>query len=245
MQISVRTPSFGAYAERLRLEMAKGFSITMRSLTRDFELAMEAATRASGLGARIAKTWQSRTYPDASRDSLNPAGYVWSKAPGPMRAFTLGATIRGKSGNYLAIPSPEVAALPAMRRRGGREAGFTPARFEQVTGIKLRLIKGDGGIGFLIGDRDASRVGRRGRAGFKSVSARAAKRGAKAKPFLAFTLVPSVTIRQRINVQQIGAQWQRQAVSELARAATAAITRAQLEVQTGGEFGRTRLGRTR
>jgi hypothetical protein len=247
VNLTVSVPDFRGLMAELRAQMRLANTEAMRRSARAFEKRMEAATEAAGLGKRMARTWQSETYPKDNY-SLGPAGFVWSKAPEPMRAFTSGVTIRGKGGGFLAIPSAEVLKVRGVSVAGDRNKRITPGGFERATGIKLRLIKGEGRIGFLIGDRavgggigrNTSRQG-----GFRALTKGRIKKGAVAKPFLAFTLVPAVTLRKRIDLEALQRAWQTDALAELARAATAAITRAQLEVQTGGEFGRTRLGRTR
>lgn len=244
MNLTVTVPDFrGALAE-LRAQLALANTEAMRRSTRAFEKRMEGATEAAGLGKRMARTWQSKTYPDNGKTTLSPAGFVWSKAPEPMRAFTSGVTIKGKAGGFLAIPSAEVLKVRGVSVAGERNKRITPGGFERATGIKLRLIKGVGRIGFLVGDRAGGRT-KTGRARFRPLSKGRLAKGAKPETFLAFTLVPSVTLRKRIDLETLQRAWQADTLAELARAATAAITRAQLEVQTGGEFGRTRLGRTR
>lgn len=245
MQIRVQVPDIRGAVLELRQQMALAYTDAVRTSTRAAEKFFENATEAAGLGRKLARTWQSKAYPDAGKTSLEPAGVIWSKAPEPMRAFTQGAVIRGKNGGFLAIPSAEVLKVRGVAVEGGRGKRITPGGFERATGIKLRLVKGKGRIGFLIGDRDPNRIGKRGRAGFRSVSARQAKRGVQAKPFLAFTLVPVVTLRRRIDLPGLQAQWQQLTANALARASTAAITRAQLATQTSGRFQQTRFGAAR
>ena len=61
------------------------------------------------LGRRLARTWQLRVY----RNRDDSAALVYSRAPNIVRAFELGATIRARSGRYLAIPT-------GFNRKGGR-----------------------------------------------------------------------------------------------------------------------------
>ena len=68
---------------------------------------------AAGLGVRLSRTWRVRTYPNRG---YNAASLVWSKAPQIIRAFDKGAVIKGRGGNWLAIPTP------AAPKRGDRTA---------------------------------------------------------------------------------------------------------------------------
>ncbi|MGE0155188.1 MAG: DUF6441 family protein, partial [Reyranellaceae bacterium] len=73
--------------------------------------------QASGLGRRLANTWQSKLYPAGGKRTLSPAGYVFSKAPMIINAFSQGVTINSTKGGWLAIPT---GAAP---RKGGRGGG--------------------------------------------------------------------------------------------------------------------------
>jgi hypothetical protein len=206
MEFRVSVPDFATWQQDVtgfaKDSVTEALSRTVRRLEKD----MEAATVAAGLSRRLARTWASKVYPANGRTSLTPGGFLWSKAPGPMRAFTEGATIRGKAGGYLAIPSEEVLKVRGRGVQGQTGQRITPGGFERATGIKLRLVKGVGRIGFLIGDRAIGRrTGRNKRRapGFRPLTPGRAKRGAKAETFLAFTLVPSVTLRKRLSVEAV------------------------------------------
>jgi hypothetical protein len=162
--------------ERLfRDRVAKDVTAAMRRETRALEKTYEAQTISAGLGVRMARTWQSRSYP-VGRDAIGPAGQIWSKAPKAMKAFTEGATITAKGGRFLAIPSAETLKL-----RGGRnQSAPTPADIERRLGIKLVVVEKRGRRFLVAPSRDRGR--RRGRL------------------FVAFFLVPRATIRKRLDL---------------------------------------------
>lgn len=243
MNLTISTPDVRGLMAEMKRQLAVEFTATTRRVTRQTEKELEGLTVAAGLSKRLSRTWQSKVYPE-SRDSLSPAGLIWSTAPGPMRAFTEGAVIRGKAGGFLAIPTEEVLKVRGVSVGGERNKRITPGGFTRATGIKLRLIKGHGSLGFLIGERVigggvGSNTGRRG--GFRAVTPgrmRATMRGtgARVEKFLAFTLVPSVTIARRFDIKAVHAAWAAAMQRELGQAAARAIGKAQLAVQSGGRI---------
>lgn len=56
-------------------------------------------------GDRLANAWRLRVFPRAGVRTLRPASTIMSKAPAIMDAFDRGATIKHRSGKYLAIPT--------------------------------------------------------------------------------------------------------------------------------------------
>jgi len=138
---------------------------------------------AAGLSRRLAFTWQGKVYPQGQQ-SINSAGWVYSKAPEIVGAHARGATIRAKGGRFLAIPLPAAG-------KSGREH-MTPKIWERNTGMKLRFVPRRRGGGLLVLDR--GRLTKRG-------VARVA--GARAKVVATvplFVLVPQVTLRKRFDV---------------------------------------------
>ena len=109
----------------------------------------------AGLGKRLANTWRSRSYP-ADRRSLKPGGFIWSKAPTIVTAFAYGATIRAKSGGFLAVP------LPAAGKHGDGRKRITPGGWERAHGQRLRFVYRRGRASLLVADN--ARLNTRGRA---------------------------------------------------------------------------------
>jgi len=140
---------------------------------------------AAGLSRRLAFTWRGKVYPQGQQ-SINSAGWVYSKAPEIVGAHARGATIRAKGGRFLAIPLPAAG-------KSGREH-MTPKIWERNTGQKLRFVPRRRGGGLLVLDR--GRLTKRG-------VARVA--GARAKVVATvplFILVPQVTLRKRFDIEE-------------------------------------------
>lgn len=142
-------------------------------------------TRA-GLGQRVARTIRAETYPK-TRDSLNAAAMVWSRAPVILEAHNTGPLIRSADGFWLAIPNP--AAGKSLR--GGR---ITPGEWERRTGLRLRFIYRRTGPSLLIAEARLSRKGRAVRSRSKT------GRGLTSVPI--FLLVPQVRLSKRLDLER-------------------------------------------
>lgn len=151
----------------------------------------------AGLGTKLARTWQSDVYPKGEQ-SINPAGYIYSKAPAIVQSYIDGATIRPINGaKWLWMPSKNVPP----RRRGSNYASslgrrspgtkMTPEEVELHFNAELDVaIEGGKGFAFIdvvSGLSGGYRQATKGRvAGRRGIAPR------KAKPVLMFTLVRSV-----------------------------------------------------
>jgi len=149
---------------------------------------LKAAWRAqitgAGLGARLARTIRSETYP-RGRPSLNAAALVWSKAPVILGAHDAGALIRSRSGFWLAIPTPAAGAGSGGKR-------LTPAEWERRRGLRLRFVYRSRGPSLLVAD------GRLSSRGLGVASRAKSGRGAASVPI--FLLVPQVRLRKRLDL---------------------------------------------
>lgn len=101
------------------------------------QTALRAQARAGGFrdgGRALANSWRLRVYPNpgTAPRTLKPAAMVWSRMPDVVRAFDQGATIRAKSGKYLAFPTGYNAQ--GGRRGAGRRGGLrvTPEQMIQA-----------------------------------------------------------------------------------------------------------------
>ena len=153
---------------------------------------------AAGLGPRLARTWRGEIYPKG-QPSIGAAGLVWSKAPGIVRIYEDGATIRSTRGLYLAIPTP------AAGKYGDGGAKITPGGWERRTGQRLRFIYRRGAASLLVADNMRARSGKRG--GFAKASAAALRTGRGLASVPIFILVPQVTFRKRLDVSGAAAKW--------------------------------------
>ena len=172
----------------MRAEVAAGqkaVSTTMVQAGLGLKAAWRGQITGAGLGARLANTIRSQTYPKG-RNSMNAAALVWSNAPVIIGAHDTGPLIRSASGFWLAIPLP--AAGKAM---GGKR--ITPGMWEQKTGLRLRFVYRNRGPSLLVAD--AVRLDTRGQA---AVSKSKTGRGQVTAPI--FLLVRQVKLPKRLDL---------------------------------------------
>lgn len=150
----------------------------------------------AGLGARLANTVRGRTFPGGGKPSLDPAAYVFSRAPVLMYAYSEGVTITTVNGaKFLAIPSRNVP----LKARGRK---MTPLDVEVSFNQDLILIPRHGRIlAFVNAVASASRKGWR-----KATPKRLAQ-GRDLQLVFMFTLVPQVQVRKRLDLDSIAAKW--------------------------------------
>lgn len=141
---------------------------------------------------RLANTWRGNSFPKTG-ESLGAAGTVFSNAPHIIEAFSAATTIRGKSGQYLAIPTEA-----ALRVRGIKGKRLGPAELEERLNIRLQFVYRSDGPSLLISDM-RPRKGKRG--GYAAPSAAAIKRG-DIESVTFFILVPFVRLKQVFNLDQ-------------------------------------------
>jgi len=150
------------------------------------------------LGTRLSRTWRGQVYPKG-KNSIQAAGLVWSKAPGIIRVYEEGTTIRSKSGMFLAIPTE------AAGRYGDGGRKITPGRWERRTGQRLRFVYRRNAPSLLVSDGLRVRRGKRG--GFLRASASALRTGRGLVTVPMFILVPQVSIRKRLDVAGAADRW--------------------------------------
>ena len=155
----------------------------------------------AGLGERLARSVRSEVYPRATT-SLEAAALVWTKAPEILGAFDRGALIRGRAGQFLAIPTESARAT--IRR--GR---LTPAIFERRTGLRLRFVYRRNGPSLLV--TDDARVSKRG--GLRANVTRRRdgttySRLAGRASAVVFLLVPQVRLRRRLDFDRDAREWE-------------------------------------
>jgi hypothetical protein len=169
----------------------RAVSAAMRQAGVGLKAAWRGQIVGAGLGARLANSIRSETFPKVGV-SLNAAALVWSKAPVIIGAHDAGPLIRSKSGFWLAIPTP--AAGKAL---GGRR--ITPGAWERKTGLRLRFVYRRIGPSLLVAD--SVRLNTRGLA---AVSRSKTGRGQVTVPI--FLLVPQVKLPKRLDLEQDAAR---------------------------------------
>jgi hypothetical protein len=150
----------------------------------------------AGLGGRLANAWRDRHYPNQKVDA---ASLVWTKAPGIIRAFAEGVTIRSGRGRCLAIPTENAP------RRGTDGKRISPSTFPEHRLGRLRLVARPGKAPLLVVDGLRASTGRRG--GFRRASQRALRTGQGVVTVVMFVLVPQVRLRKRLDVEGAARRW--------------------------------------
>jgi hypothetical protein len=176
------------------------------SATKGLERKLEAATQGAVPG-RLWRAWASRTRPDHG-PSRNPVGTVYVnggvRARGAIKFWTQPGEVRGRRGQFLAVP------LPAAGSRG-RQRDLTPAEWEARHGVKLRFVARRGRAALLVVDA-AVLSGRRQTARPNSARRVAAGRGSATVPI--FVLLPMVKFRNAVAVEPMVKASERELVTD-------------------------------
>ena len=148
----------------------------------------------AGLGNKLAKSWQAKLYPKGQK-SISAAGWVFSKAPKLIRAFSEGALIKSKDGFFLAIPTE------AAPKRGVGGKRINPSNFPEHSLGRLRFVYRPGKISLLVVDSLRASTGKRG--GFRKASESVLKSGRGLTTVVMFLLVPQVKLKKRLDYQSV------------------------------------------
>ncbi|CAA6605804.1 conserved hypothetical protein [Rhodospirillaceae bacterium LM-1] len=170
----------------------------IREATEGLKLDLRQQIVGAGLGQRLANTWRAEVYPKGQK-SLQAAGFIYSKAPGIVRAYDEGAVIRSKNGTWLAIPT-----LAAGKYGDGRQK-MTPGLWERMHGARLKFVYRRRGPSLLVAENQRARTGKRG--GFAKASTSALKSGRGLASVPMFILVPQVSVRKRLDVDGAANKW--------------------------------------
>lgn len=188
--------------EEIRLS-GRAIQRAVKETTEDLKLDLRAQTTAAGLGRRLGNSWRSNTWP-GNGPSMSAAGMVRTKAPLIMKAFTEGATIKSKDGNWLAIPTENAPKRGTDRKR------INPSNFPEQRFGPLRFVYRRGQPSLLV--VDGVKIGRAGRVGRQLSNKGKTKSGRYKKGVLTvvmFVMVPQVSIAKKINMRRAEAKAQR------------------------------------
>jgi hypothetical protein len=180
----------------VRRHLAAGTS-AVASTTRRLEQRLEAATQ-SAVPGRLWRAWQSSTFPK-SGPARNPSGTIWIKGGARTRAviafWTTPGTIRGREGQYLAIPLPAAGNKPGTGR--GRDARPTPVEWEALHNQELTFVQRPGRAALLVAE-NAVLSGRKQIAKPNTQRRIDAGRGSATIPI--FVLLPVVQFRNAFSI---------------------------------------------
>lgn len=155
---------------------------------------LRAQTIAARLGEKLAKAWRSNVYPRKSVSTMNPAGLVSSNAEKLHYVFSVGATIRSKSGRYLAIP---LATVPFADGAGRHRRRMTPVEVEARFNNDLKFMETSyGGILYMDNLLEGKKAGT-----FRQATSRRLRQGRETRRVIFFNLIKQATIRPRIDLQ--------------------------------------------
>ena len=188
-----------AMAEEIKAR-ERAVTSAVRAAADGLKTELRAQITGAGLGRRLANTWRSETYPKGGT-SISAAGFMWSKAPGIVRIYEEGATIRSTKGLFLAVPTP------AAGRYGDGGKKISPAGWERRTGLRLRFIYRRSAPSLLVADN--TRLSGTGRAvpnlGRRQGAAYTRSSGRMTVPI--FILLPFVRFRKRLDVAGAARRW--------------------------------------
>lgn len=123
--VTVGLPDFDKVEAEALEEAGQNVTGAMRAATEELKRDLRDQVVQAGMGKRLANTWRGETYPKG-KTSLEPAGFVWSKAPKIIDAFSRGVTIRPVNGSkYLWLPTKNVP-------RKGRNRKMTPDEVDSL-----------------------------------------------------------------------------------------------------------------
>ncbi len=184
----------------VRRHLAAG-SRAVATVTRNTEQKLEAATQRAVPG-KLYRAWKSSTFPKKPGPARNPAGTIWLNGGDHTRAaiqfWTEPGTIRGRQGQYLAIPLP--AAGTKVGNGRGREARPSPVEWEAMHNQELVFVARPGRAALLVAT-DFVLSGRNQRA-IPNTPRRIAKgRGSVTVPI--FVLMPVVQHRNAFSIKPV------------------------------------------
>ncbi len=186
-------------------ELAVAVTAAVGAATDGMKTDLRAQAQAGGLGPRFGLMLRGDVYPRGGRPSLSAAGEV---RPNGKRAemlfgvYSQGTVIRGRAGNWLAIPTPNVP-LQGGRGRGATRR-MTPVEVEASFNRELRFAFGRRpGTAVLIMDEAVAARGKAG--GYRPRTA--GRRSRKGESVVMFVLRRSVSVRRRLAPDQVAEKW--------------------------------------
>jgi len=174
-------------------DIAASVSAAVREATQLLQDEARRQVEEAGLGTRLARTWRRQVFP-TTRDSVDAAGWIYTKAPKLIDVFDRGATIVPLGGRrYLAIPTENV---PLKRRRR-----MTPLEVEAAFNQDLIIRQNAKGtvLGFV------NVLQSRNLRGFRRATARRLAQGRGLKLVLMFVFVRQAVLRKRLNLAALEA----------------------------------------
>lgn len=198
--------------ERTLLQAKRAVRVGTKDETDACKNALRAEVMGAGLGARLSKTWRSEVYPKGAV-SFGASGFIFSKAPELVRAFTEGVRINSKEGWHLAIPTNNA---PKQGENGKR---INPSNWPTFKLGRLRFVYRRNGPSFLVVDNLRASYSQKTKEfrGFKMASDKARAKGRGLTTVVMFILVKEVTLKKRLNPDAIVRRYTERIPSAIAR----------------------------
>lgn len=186
LKVSVGFPNL-AEVEADALEQAgRDVTAAMKYATGALKDNLRGQVLEAGMGRRLANTWRGETYP-RGRNSIEPAGYVWTKAPRIIDGFARGATIRPVNGaNYLWLPTKNVP-------RKSRNRKMTPDEVDSLYNAEF-VIRPSERRGVFLAFIPV--IGAKSGRGFRQATSGRQRQGRKVQLIHMFTLVKNTKLRK-------------------------------------------------
>ncbi|MCG7350031.1 DUF6441 family protein [Sphingomonas sp. ACRSK] len=215
MNVEIGVPDFAKVMREAESSVARAATVAMRATTGDALRELRGQVTSAGLGQRLANTWRGNVYPK-SRNGMNPAGYIYSRAPDIIDSFVRGATIRPVGGaKFLWIPTGNVPRANArmgrisrqsngrMGSRGLKGGALTPEECEDRFNADFIIRQGKRGHLLAFMQLIRSRNGR----GVRANTAGRQRQGRTANLTLMYTLVPSARMPKLLDLEGPAARW--------------------------------------
>lgn len=189
MHVRAGFPDLAEIERRMIAGEAKRITKAMDETTDFLKGELRKQVIAAGMGSRMAKTWQGRTFPEG-RNSLDPAAYVKSEAPLIIEAFSRAQIIAPLGGRkYLWLPTANCPRKKSGRKKGGTSIPMEPhevlAHFNAKDFI---ILPGRNGSKYA----SLKVIGAKSSKGFRPATTRRKKQGRKPRLIPMFILVKSV-----------------------------------------------------
>lgn len=146
----------------------------------------------AGMGGKLAKTWRGKHYRNTG--NFDEAGFVYSKAPNIISAFSKNTTIRSKGGRYLAIPSSAAPKRGVNKKKKASPSNWDAAKFGPLRYVPPRK----GRAALLVADEN--KIGKTGRATRRLKRTKTGKFRKGAATVVMFFLVRQVRFKKRWDV---------------------------------------------
>src|SRR3569832_406491 len=199
--VAIEGLSFDALSTVMEQATARAVTGGMDAGLTGFKGDLRDQVTGAGMGVRLANTWRGTRYPQ-TRDSINAAIFVSSKAPDIIDAFARGVTIRPVNGpKYLWLPTENVPAR--VRSKGGRGKHMTPEQAEAYFNAPQENARDRNGRLFAFVEAVTAQNGR----GFRRATKGRLKDGRKAQAIILFWLRPIVHMPKRFTPEEAFTHW--------------------------------------